>query len=292
MNFKHSGALGDVIYSLPILKQKWKETGEQQTLLIVLDVPILFYPAKNNFLKKVLFRIPERINFEFSKRNKKEPFDLTSLYDAFYPRVFHPAKNVLLNECGYRFIENLLIDQEYIENVDIYRDQKIDIDLDLFRNLPVDYTNGSIVDWHIQATGMHADTENPWILFKKDLKYIDTIVWGRSARYRNDRIDFSILEKYADHLVFIGLDSEYEDMKKLVPSLVYKKIETARQLASIIGSAKLYIGNGSFTFSVAEGIKVPRLYEQCLWCDSVQPKNNGHKFTNQAEFETLLEKYV
>jgi hypothetical protein len=292
MNFKHSGALGDIIYSLPILQKKWQDTGERQMLYVALDVPATFYPVKKNLFKKILFRIPERINFEFSKRNKKEPFDLRNLYDRFYPRVFHPAKNVRMNEWGYNSIRPLLLQQPYIADVKIYAGENIDVNLDEFRNLSVDYTNGDIASWHIQATGIHANLDLPWLIYKKDSTYKDAIVLGRSARYRNDDIDYSVLEKCSECIYFVGLLSEYDDMKQIVPKLIYRPTSNAAELASIIGSSKIYIGNGSFAFAIAEGIKNKRFYEECPWCKSVKPKQNSFLFTNQNSFENLLSQYT
>lgn len=292
MNFKHSGALGDIIYSLPVIKQKWQDTGIKHNLYIELDVPVVrhSYPAKKNFLLDILFRIPEKVNFELKKRGKKE-FNLNWLYRNFYPRVGHPAGNVHMNRAGYDLLYPLLIMQPYIETVAIYSGQKIDIDFEAFRNLDTDYSCGHIPNWHMQATGIVADIQNPWLDFKYKAKYAEKIVWARSSRVINEKIDFSVF-KNTPNLIFVGLDSEYQAMKKIVPNLVHEKTNDATELASAIGSAKLFISNSTFAFAIAEATKVPRLYEECSWCKTVQPINKGFKFTNQAEFEKALKSYI
>lgn len=291
MRFKHSGALGDIIYSLPIIKQKYEETGQKQDLYLKIGSYITHPPKKKVLLLSVLFKIPQKIHSYIYKKTGRAPFNITWWYDRFYPRVPHPAKDVLLNQEGFDFIKPLLLAQPYIGLVLVYTNQQIDVDLDSFRNLNVNYQDGDIATWHMQATGMQANLVEPWLIYEKDEKYSDCIIWNRSLRVQNESIDFSVLGTFKK-VYFVGLDSEYEQAKQLLPNLSYVKVQNSKDLLGVIGSSKLFIGNSSFCFALAEAIKINRLYEECLWCQSVKPKNNAVVFTNQKEFEHALGKYL
>ena len=50
----------------------------------------------------------------------------------------------------------LLRQQEYLKNVEIYSNQKIDIDLNFFRELPINFNIDS-VRWYFHLTGNFPD---------------------------------------------------------------------------------------------------------------------------------------
>ena len=63
------------------------------------------------------------------------------------------------------------------------------------------------------------------------------------------------------------------------------------ELSRIIKSCRLFIGNECFAYSVAEGLKVPRLLEASPDFPVVYPiGNNGYDFYHQIHFEKLFEK--
>ncbi len=62
-------------------------------------------------------------------------------------------------------------------------------------------------------------------------------------------------------------------------------------MASLIAGAKLFIGNQSFPFSVAEGLKANRLLEVSANCPDVSVNGeNGHEFYFQEHFESLVKR--
>ena len=60
---------------------------------------------------------------------------------------------------------------------------------------------------------------------------------------------------------FLGLQNEYENLKKDVPNLEFYDCKDFLEMAKIIKSCKFYLGNVSFGWHIAEALKVPRLLE-------------------------------
>ena len=120
ITFVHSGHLGDIINSLPVVKEISKE-------------------VKCNFLIKT-----------------------------------HSSKNINLTKDAFNKIYPLLKSQPYISKVDQYRGQKIDINLDFFRGLPINF-NVDSVRWYSHLTGVFPDLNKPYLLNIKKNMNIKTV---------------------------------------------------------------------------------------------------------------------
>ena len=95
------------------------------------------------------------------------------------------------------------------------------------------------------------------------------------------------MKKY-DDLVFIGLNHEYEDLKKEIPNLQFQNCKDFLEAAQIIKSSRFFLGNSSFGFTIAEGLKVPRLMESFPEFPVIYP-NGGHGY--DFYFQDHLEKW-
>ena len=95
------------------------------------------------------------------------------------------------------------------------------------------------------------------------------------------------MNKYKD-IIFIGLNDEYQDLKKEVTNLEFYECKDFLEAAEIIKSSKFFLGNSSFGFTIAEGLKVPRLMESFPDYPSVYP-NGGHGY--DFYFQDHLEKW-
>ena len=63
------------------------------------------------------------------------------------------------------------------------------------------------------------------------------------------------------------------------------------ELASIIKNSKVFIGNLSFGYAIAEALKVPRLLESAPDFPLVYPNgSDGYDFYFQSHFEYLVKK--
>jgi hypothetical protein len=200
----------------------------------------------------------------------------------------HPLGNVMLNQKMAEMLITLLKPQPYIDLVEIHTDQIIDIDLDYFRAGGIPLDKGNIARWCSYLTGVNPVLWKPWLNVEADQSYADTIVMARSERYRNYTINYKFLNTYAN-IVFIGVESEYIDIKKTIPHIKWVQVDDFMQMARIIAGSKFFIGNQSFPYSIAEGLKVPRILETSFEVINVVPEgNDGYDFFFQEHLESLV----
>ncbi|NIJ54359.1 hypothetical protein [Dyadobacter arcticus] len=200
----------------------------------------------------------------------------------------HPLGNVMMNQKMAEMLITLLKPQPYIDLIDIHTDQIIDIDLDYFRAGGIPLDKGNIARWCSYLTGVNPVLWKSWLNVEPDKSYSDTIVMARSERYRNYTINYKFLNDY-QNIVFIGVESEFIDIKKTIPHIQWVQVDDFMQMAQIIAGAKFFIGNQSFPYSIAEGLKVPRILETSFEVINVVPEGgNGYDFFFQEHLESLV----
>ena len=229
--FKHSGRLGDILYSMPLVKQM----AELQ------DASVDYYVSND---------IPARLGKD----------------------VYHPSLEVMVNSNLFDYIEPLLSRQSYINRIlhiptlAIPRDA---IDLDQFKTSGLNLKAGLIYGWYRKAFGVPFPLEVPWISvdcsvedagIAKDSEV--SVLVGRTTRFCNTRINYRILDQIKGG-GFVGLEYEYEDFiaRYDLKNVRYIKVKNALQLADLMCRVKVYIGNQSSNFAIAEGLKIPRALE-------------------------------
>lgn len=204
----------------------------------------------------------------------------------------HPLKDIGLNEKSVAMLEPLLALQNQFQQIDIFKNQAIDYDLDIFRQFTFDHTKGHISRWYFNCFAVSYDLSKPWLVVPKNTSMSDKIVIARSTRYNSPMIDYSVLKKY-NNLVFVGLSEEFKLMKAIIPNLEYARVSNFLEMASIIAGAKLFIGNQSFPYAIAEALKTPRMLESYYKCPNVIPEGaNGFEFSFQPQFELLIKKLI
>ena len=246
ISFLHSGNLGDIINSLPVIKEI----------------------SKNKICNL------------FIEKNKLLPTQAQNLN--------HPLGKYYLTENSVNKILPLLKKQDYIKNVNIFNNQKIDINLNFFRELPINFNIDS-VRWYFHITGAHANLNESYIYADphKDIK--NKIVIMRNTRRKSYIINYKFLKNYKD-LLFIGLENEYKDLKKEVPNLEFYDCKDFLEVAEIIKASKFFLGNLSFGYTIAEGLKIPRLLESVPEFPLVYPNGfNAYDFYFQSHFEKLFD---
>ncbi len=205
-----------------------------------------------------------------------------------YPN--HPSGNVYLDERIVNLLLPLLKNQNFINKCGIYQGEDIDIDLDFFRDIPIDIRFHS-VRWYMHLTGVQIDMSAPFLESDNHHSIKNNIIIVRSPRYRNDFINYNFLNKIKEKIICIGLKKEYEDLKQNIQQLEFYNCKDFLELSRIIKSCRLFIGNECFAYSVAEGLKVPRLLEASPDFPVVFPiGNKGYDFYHQIHFEKLFEK--
>ena len=188
ITFLHSGHLGDLIYSLPVVKEL----------------------AKNH------------ICHFYIQANKK-------MCAEYYK---HPSGNVFIDDRMLNLFLPLMKEQKFIHKVEKYNNQDIDVNLDIFRELPVNILFNS-PRWYFHITGVQVDLSEPYL----DVLPHDTIkkkiVILRTFRGRSQFVNYKFLENYKN-LIFIGLKNEYDDLKKDVKNLEFYDCKDFLDMARII----------------------------------------------------------
>lgn len=229
-------------------------------------------------LKKLHEIVEEPLNL-FLKIN--EPMRLSGGF-------VHPLNNVMLNQATVDMLMPLMLQQPYINSFAVYADEHININLSLFRKAGIRQDRGNIARWNFYTTGVTANISEKWLFVEPDVNYSKHIVIARSQRYNNPIIDYSFLAKYKD-VVFLGVKAEYENMKKLIPHIKWVQVKNFLEMAQIIAGSKFFIGNQSFPFSLAEGLKVRRVLETYHAAPNVIIEGaNGYDFYFQSHFEAIV----
>lgn len=162
----------------------------------------------------------------------------------------------------------LLKEQPYIHDVVfIDRQQKVDHDLNQFRLL----IYGASMDGHkcwtlsslvLKAFSLPASLElTPWIDVKP-LSHAPDVIFSRSQRYHNP--DFSwvrVYREYGKDAGFIGTKQEYDIFCSEIGQVPFIKTSDLLEVARYIAGSKLFVGNQSCPFAIAEAMKHPAILE-------------------------------
>jgi hypothetical protein len=248
-NLKHSGSVGDIIASLPTIRELIGP-DERCVLFLQVDVP-----------------------------------------GGYGPELKHPSGSSRMSRAIGEKLVPLLRTQPMFERVSIYTDERIDIDLDEFRRVQFDHGRGNLGRYYCQVYPVCPRLWEPWLTVEPDTSFRRTILVNRTLRYHAPKIDYRILADYLD-VQFLGLPDEFRDFRqsfRLNVPHVWPK--TFLETAQAIAGAKLFIGNQSSAFWLAEALKRPRILEVCPLCPNVSPAGpNGYEFLDQRGLEALLEK--
>ena len=207
-----------------------------------------------------------------------------------YGKNPHPLGGKMLTQKMVDMLKPLLINQNGITKVEVYTDQHIDYDLDVFRRFPIWLSRGNISRWYFLVFPTTYPIHLPWLKVQPDDSVKDHLIIARSQRYRAPGIDYSFLRKYKK-ILFVGVQVEYEEIKPMIPNIEFRPVNDFLELAQLIMGCRLFIGNQSFPFSIAEGLKATRLLELYYQAPNVTVMGeNGYDFCFQEQFEFLVKK--
>lgn len=226
VTFNHSGNIGDIIYSLYFCKELINAIDESK------------------------FNINLQINVK----------------DPVAGAQKHPFGDVRLTKSAAEFMKALLESQEYINEVTI--DENIPdkcVNLDLFRQLKINFVSGDIRSWYYNLSMQHLPREfwKPILMVNPNPLYKDKILFASTERYQNIFLDYKVLEPVKDKLIFVGLESEHKLFCEKYFNLEYLKCNTLEELAGYIAGAKGFVANQCGLYSIAECLKVPRVLTTC-----------------------------
>ena len=168
-------------------------------------------------------------------------------------------KKVFLSKKSGDLILPLLKNQNFLASVDIYNGEKIDINLDLYRDIPINLSFYS-TRWFSHLVGINLNVQDTFLSVKPHSVIKNKIVIHRSPRYRNAFINYKFLNN-TKNLLCIGLKDEFLDLKKEINNLEFHDCKDFLEMAEIIKASKFYVGNMSFQYVISEALKIPRLLE-------------------------------
>ena len=199
----------------------------------------------------------------------------------------HPGKDVFINEKIFKMLLPLLKSQNFINKIDRHKSEKIDINFDIFRELPINISFDNL-RYSFQIAGIQPDIDTPYLEVDSHEKIKNKIIVQRTFRYRNQFINYKFLNNYKE-IYFVGTLNEYKDLKQDVKNLIYYDCKDFLEMAQIIKSSKFFIGNSSVGFPIAEALKTPRLLESCPYFPAALPHGkNAYDFYYQAHFEKFF----
>lgn len=82
------------------------------------------------------------------------------------------------------------------------------------------------------------------------------VIINRTHRYRNHRFPWhKVYHKYQERCAFVGTLDEYDTFQREVGPLPYCETPTLLDVARVIAGSKLFVGNQSVAYAIAEGLK-------------------------------------
>lgn len=254
--YKTSSPAGDLISFLSGVKQMHKETGKRGIIYQRLDMVGTGYP------------------------------------DSIHPYQNEAGEPVCMTKKVFDMLAPLLKSQPYIEDYLVYLGQQVDFDFDVIRL--EHYTGqprGSLNRWfNYPFPQMASDLSKPWILANP--LSTNMAVINFTQRYRNHVISYQFLNNYKDNIIFAGLENEHQLFCKQhgldIPLL---EVTDFKQLADTISGAKLFMGNASMCFQLAEAMKIPRILETFPMMPNVIPiGEHAYDFYGQRQVEYYFDK--
>lgn len=202
---------------------------------------------------------------------------------------------VTMNKALFSAVRPLLMEQEYVEDFLEWSGEEVDFNLDLIRESPTTMPSGSINRWPFYLwPDMTTDLSKQWLFvqYTEESPVKGKILINRTERYNNALISYNFLNKYKDHVLFVGLPEEHgifcKQNKIDVPrfcAMDYKGI------AKGMYDCRFYIGGQSSLFQVAEGLKIPRILEVCRDIPNVIGSGPGfYDFLQQDKLEYYVYK--
>lgn len=229
-SFLHSGNSGDIIASLPAIREFYHKTGIKPILYLRKGVPAFYYEG------------------------------------AVHP-VKQDGQCVMLNDSMIQMLTPLLKAQSFFEDVREWTDEEIGCDLDEIRETYVGMPGLSINRWYFYVyPDLACDLSKPWLeVPDADKDFANRkIIITRTERYTNPHINYSFLKPYEDELVFSGTMREY-NVFCMTYDLNIRKLTITNflELAQAIKQSRFHITNQTMANQISQGIFHPSILEVC-----------------------------
>lgn len=247
--FSHSGKIGDVVYSLPFCRAVATATGRG----------------------RFAFHLKTGTVVERTRANGSV------------------VRTPLFDDAGAALLAPLLRSQPYVDSVAVSDGLPAGaLDLDLFRLqtcLPL--WGNSLPNYYLPLAPWLAeppDLSRPWLFGGRE-----TDLGGRkiaiflSSRYPSEELSFGFLEPFRDELVFLGTKEEHEAFASAWFPVEHRPIRDFADALDVLSSVRLAIGNQTGFYSIAEGLKIPRLLVVSSASPNVVPCGGAFQLLHETE---------
>jgi len=181
-------------------------------------------------------------------------------------------------------LSEILLQQPYIKNV--YFSETCPnnvIDLNQFKNRFIDWNNNKLNDNEVDklrrtnistlfSNLLKVPTticSNKWLTNK--ISQSEFIVVNRSLKYHNEKFPWTeIVTNFKEYIRFIGHKDEYDDFCNKFGKVNYVETPKLIDVFNIISECAVFIGNQSFCYSLAEGLKKNCIQETDTWISNCQ----------------------
>lgn len=258
-SFLHSGTIGDVWAAIPAMREFTKQTGKKVVLYLEKEHPAEYYVG------------------------------------ATHPTRSADGKMVMLNQKMIDMMIPLLKEQSFIEDVRVWDNEEINVDLNTIRTSFVNLPWGCISRWYFYVfPDLACDLTGTWLEVPDTEKDFckGKILINRTERYTNSQIDYSFLKPYEDDCVFLGTMREYNIFCMSYDLNIRKgHVETFLEYAQAVKQCKFYLSNQSQGFQLAQALKKPRIVELCSAAQNVIPiGEDAYDFFYQKGLEYYFHK--
>jgi len=229
-----------------------------------------------------------------------------SLGDIIYslPTIIaHDVEAVLYlrDRIHIAFHKELLKTQSYIKDVRWVMDGKKYgfiwaktpfVNLCHFEDIAWRKRNQHLVLSHLETPNKKYDLSKIW-LHSIEPKHVADVIIQRSLNYHDkEEIDWKLLNPIKDRCKVIGFEGEQSRLKRhFGVDIEFYKVENALELARIIKGSKLFVGNQSIGFALAEAMKHPRVLEVCYAFNNCQPHGkDGYTYLKTKLIDRYLNK--
>lgn len=155
----------------------------------------------------------------------------------------------------------------------------------------------SLSDWSARHFGLPEKSLNtsPWLRAEPKAEFSGKVVINRTERYHNHQFPWmKIFQRNKGNVVFIGTRDEHHGMlTRAGGGLRWVKTETAMDIAQIIVSGRVFVGNQSMCLWIALGLGVPVVAECWKHSPDVRIERKNAQFifdqrSNPEFFRTLV----
>lgn len=238
--FRHSGKLGDIIYSLPTVKALGGGTfyldyrtqymgkpplGRQTALMMVQLL------ETQDYIEKASLYEGEPVSYNLDQfRDKAVPIHLFNIIKSGSDDLAGLLFGPLVKELRQRAVPKLEVDLPQLV-------------------------------WESIGLPGKVDLSTPWMTGIPQKRMADIVV-SKTVRYPG-KLDWSCLKPYASRAVFVGLEEEWRAFREAYFAIEFYRTEDLLDLAKVIAGAKLFVGSQSFALALADAMLIPRVAQ--LW---------------------------